>query len=133
MKNYTKQSKRESSVNITSLIDVIFMLVIFFMIASTFNKTAIPVSLPKSNTETETPVHTISVTVDSSGSVYVNDEQVPEDEVISKISAAITQGADKNAVLYCDEDVHLSKVVSTIDAMNEGGIENVAVKTRSSE
>lgn len=133
MKNYTKQSKRESSVNITSLIDVIFMLVIFFMIASTFNKTAIPVSLPKSNTESETPVHTIGVTVDSAGSVYVNDVPVLEDELITKIREAITQGADKNAVLYCDEDVRLSKVVSIIDAMNGGGVENVAVKTRNSE
>ncbi|MGP1458381.1 MAG: ExbD/TolR family protein [Treponema sp.] len=133
MKNYAKPSKRESSVNITSLIDVIFMLVIFFMIASTFNKTSIPVSLPKSTSESETPVHTIGVTVDSDENLYVNDTPVPENELENKIREAIAGGADKNAMLYCDEDVHLAKVVRVIDAMNGGGVENVAVKTRSAD
>ena len=133
MKNYAQVSKRESSVNITSLIDVIFMLVIFFMIASTFNKTSIPVSLPKSASEAEPPVHTLGVTVDSAGNIYVNDNPIPENELAAKIREEIAGGADKNAVLYCDEVVHLAQVVRIIDALSGGGVENVAVKTRNAD
>lgn len=78
-------------------------------------------------------MHTPDVTVDSVGNLYVTDSPVPEDELETVIRVAIADGADKNAVLYCDEVVHLAQVVRIIDALSGGGVENVAVKTRNAD
>lgn len=129
MRNYVKRHERVPTVSITSLIDIIFMLVIFFMISSTFDKTAVPVSLPASSTSTNAPVHTLGVTVDRTGVVYVNDHAVSDSELSSEIRSALSKESNKNAVLYSDEAVPLGKIVKIMDAMNSGGVENVAVKT----
>ena len=64
MKKYFKKEKNFVSINITSLIDVVFMLVIFFMLSSSFNKSSIPISLPSSeNSIQSSDTESIRVTI----------------------------------------------------------------------
>lgn len=133
MKQYLKKQQRTNTVNITSLIDVVFMLVIFFMIGSSFDKTSIPVSLPASSSSSESATDSLAVTIDSGENIYVNDKPVLLEDVTETVKILLPSMKDSNAVLYSDETVQLSKVISVIDALNHGGVENVAIKTRSAE
>ena len=126
---YTKKNKRESALSITSLIDVIFMLVIFFMLASTFDKAAVPVSLPSSSSVTAPVPRVLGITIDADGIMYFNNEKVSSDELKIKVRDFAAVSPEKNAILYCDGTVPLSTAVSVIDILTQGGIENVAVKT----
>lgn len=130
MKKYFKKEKNFVSINITSLIDVVFMLVIFFMLSSSFNKSSIPISLPSSeNSIQSSDTESIRVTISKEKIIFLNDSITSIKNLSSESQKLLTSLGTKNAVLYSDENVSLGFMISVIDELTKSGIENVSVKT----
>ena len=130
MKKYCKKEKNCVSINITSLIDVVFMLVIFFMLSSSFNKSSIPISLPSSeNSIQSSDTESIRVTISKEKIIFLNDSITSIKNLSSESQKLLTSLGTRNAVLYSDENVSLGFMISVIDELTKSGIENVSVKT----
>lgn len=130
MKKYFKKEKNFVSINITSLIDVVFMLVIFFMLSSSFNKSSIPISLPSSeNSIQSSDPESIRVTISKENIIFLNDSITSIKNLSSESQKLLTSLDTRNAVLYSDENVSLGFMISVIDELTKSGIENVSVKT----
>ena len=130
MKKYFKKEKNFVSINITSLIDVVFMLVIFFMLSSSFNKSSIPISLPSSeNSIQSSDTESIRVTISKEKIIFLNDSITSIKNLSSESQKLLTSLGARNAVLYSDENVSLGFMISVIDELTKSGIENVSVKT----
>lgn len=130
MKKYFKKEKSFVSINITSLIDVVFMLVIFFMLSSSFNKSSIPISLPSSeNSIQSSDTESIRVTISKENIIFLNDSITSIKNLSSESQKLLTSLGTRNAVLYSDENVSLGFMISVIDELTKSGIENVSVKT----
>lgn len=130
MKKYFKKEKNFVSINITSLIDVVFMLVIFFMLSSSFNKSSIPISLPSSeNSIQSSDTESIRVTISKEKIIFLNDSITSIKNLSSESQKLLASLGTKNAVLYSDENVSLGFMISVIDELTKSGIENVSVKT----
>lgn len=130
MKKYFKKEKNFVSINITSLIDVVFMLVIFFMLSSSFNKSSIPISLPSSeNSIQSSDTESIRVTISKENIIFLNDNITSIKNLSSESQKLLTSLGTRNAVLYSDENVSLGFMISVIDELTKSGIENVSVKT----
>ena len=130
MKKYFKKEKSFVSINITSLIDVVFMLVIFFMLSSSFNKSSIPISLPSSeNSIQSSDTESIRVTISKEKIIFLNDTITSIKNLSSESQKLLTSLGTRNAVLYSDENVSLGFMISVIDELTKSGIENVSVKT----
>lgn len=130
MKKYFKKEKNFVSINITSLIDVVFMLVIFFMLSSSFNKSSIPISLPSSeNSIQSSDTESIRVTISKEKIIFLNDSITSIKNLSSESQKLLTSLGTRNAVLYSDENVSLGFMISVIDELIKSGIENVSVKT----
>lgn len=130
MKKYFKKEKNFVSINITSLIDVVFMLVIFFMLSSSFNKSSIPISLPSSeNSIQSSDTESIRVTISKEKIIFLNDTITSIKNLSSESQKLLTSLGTRNAVLYSDENVSLGFMISIIDELTKSGIENVSVKT----
>lgn len=130
MKKYFKKEKNFVSINITSLIDVVFMLVIFFMLSSSFNKSSIPISLPSSeNSIQSSDTESIRVTISKENIIFLNDNITSIKNLSSESQKLLTTLGTRNAVLYSDENVSLGFMISVIDELTKSGIENVSVKT----
>ena len=130
MKKYFKKEKNFVSINITSLIDVFFMLVIFFMLSSSFNKSSIPISLPSSeNSIQSSDTESIRVTISKEKIIFLNDSITSIKNLSSESQKLLTSSGTRNAVLYSDENVSLGFMISVIDELTKSGIENVSVKT----
>lgn len=130
MKKYFKKEKNFVSINITSLIDVVFMLVIFFMLSSSFNKSSIPISLPSSeNSIQSSDNESIRVTISKEKIIFLNDSITSIKNLSSESQKLLTSLGTRNAVLYSDENVSLGFMISVIDELTKSGIENVSVKT----
>lgn len=130
MKKYFKKEKNFVSINITSLIDVVFMLVIFFMLSSSFNKSSIPISLPSSeNSIQSSDTESIRVTISKEKIIFLNDSITSIKNLSSESHKLLTSSGTRNAVLYSDENVSLGFMISVIDELTKSGIENVSVKT----
>lgn len=130
MKKYFKKEKNFVSINITSLIDVVFMLVIFFMLSSSFNKSSIPISLPSSeNSIQSSDTESIRVTISKEKIIFLNDNITSIKNLSSESQKLLTSLDTRNAVLYSDENISLGFMISVIDELTKSGIENVSVKT----
>lgn len=130
MKKYFKKEKNFVSINITSLIDVVFMLVIFFMLSSSFNKSSIPISLPSSeNSIQSSDTESIRVTISKEKIIFLNDNITSIKNLSTESQKLLTSLGTRNAVLYSDENVSLGFMISVIDELTKSGIENVSVKT----
>lgn len=103
----------EVNIDLTPLIDVVFMLLIFFIMTTTFSKPVLDVILPSSKTaeskESQTKELLISVTRD--GKVYYNNTLIKEDEIKNILDA----NTDKMLNLYIDKSAPFQSFVNIID------------------
>ncbi len=131
MKFRQEKSGRGAIINVTTLIDVMFLLLIFFMVTSTFkNQPAINLVLPRSATATET-VDTPSVLyLASTGEIYLNDTLVDESRLPELLGQLRTSANEDRMVLRADESASHGEVVSLIDTIKQSGFTRVSLSAR---
>jgi biopolymer transport protein ExbD len=128
MKNFDSERPRNTEINITSLIDVIFMLVIFFMIGSTFEKSALSVSLPKASSGEKQPGSFVTVTVDAAGEIYIEGEASDREVFLSALSRRRVESPEIKVALECDAAAPFGAAARAMDLIKLAGISNVAIR-----
>jgi biopolymer transport protein ExbD len=114
--------KRSLILNITSLIDVLFLLLIFFMISTTFLATpAIKLELPKAKHADPVRQNPLVVFIDSAGQIFVNDEPVDLALMPALMSGKLADSEDKAVVVKADSRVSHGKVVEVLDIIKGAG------------
>ncbi|MFM2318308.1 MAG: hypothetical protein RLZZ215_929 [Pseudomonadota bacterium] len=137
---------RETSnvdVDLTSMIDVVFLLLIFFMVTTTFNhNSALKIALPTAskNPETQNIKNKLELLIDSQGRYYVNGREVlntqPETlfqamtEVLNGMQA--TQGTP-SLVISADANANYQAVVTAMDIAGRLGLSNFSMATTQAE
>lgn len=126
-----EQKGRGLIINVTSLIDVMFLLLIFFMVTSTFrNQPAVNLVLPRSATATET-VDTPSVLyLTNDGRTFLNDAEVGEARLPEILQQLHTSSGEERMVLRADENASHGDVVRIIDTLKQSGFTRVSLSAR---
>ena len=107
------------SFNSSSMSDLVFLLLIFFMLTSTLvAPNAIKLLLPSSSSKTMAK-QTVTVYINDRFQYYVDETPVTDDELASSISAKIEGQTDATVVLRSDKTVPVQYVVNVIDAVND--------------
>ncbi|MFI3257621.1 MAG: biopolymer transporter ExbD [Spirochaetales bacterium] len=127
MKLFKSQKKHSPEINITPLIDIIFILLIFFMVSSTFLKPAIEIKLPVAAHEDTSEREIINLFVANDLSIFIEDEPI----AIENLQAAIIPHTSINpeiaVMLFCDKDILFENAVTVIDILKSSGIKNLAI------
>jgi len=136
--NLRPDHKEESvEVNLTALIDVVFLLLIFFMVSTTFDRHArLKVSLPESSTKTiQQQDAPLVLSIDAKGNYFINDRQVIN-QSLDTLKQAIRktigdEAAIKNAslVLRADANTPHQSVVRAMDAASQLGLTKLSIAT----
>lgn len=93
--NLRPQRKISAEFSMSSMTDIIFLLLIFFIVASTFiSPNAIDVNLPSNNTPRPNPI-TIAVTVDGNNQYYVNNKLVGDADLLSSLQEVLNEEVAK--------------------------------------
>jgi len=131
------QIRREESVevNITPLIDVVFLLLIFFMVSTSFqHESEIDVTLPRASQEARLQqVDTIRVTIDADSAVYVNDQRFTRPDPAELERELQRQSMDmEEPVLLINADAQATHqtVVLVMDAARRLGLRRVSFATQ---
>jgi biopolymer transport protein ExbD len=123
--------KRSLILNVAPLIDVLFLLLIFFMISTTFlSQPAIKLELPEakhSETVRQTPV---VVYVDPNGRIYLNDEPMEQGLLGEALRQQLAGDLEKAVVLKADSRVSHGAVVEVLDIIKGAGVRKLVVSTR---
>ncbi len=129
---------RRVQLNLTSLIDVLFILIIFFVVSSTWREQPVlELDLPEAGTAQNQPVDDVVVTVDGDGSVYLGDRPVTKEALASELAVALGESPGA-VVITADEAAPHGTVVHILDAARAQGASRVLLsalpgKKRSSE
>jgi biopolymer transport protein ExbD len=112
--------------NMSSMTDVVFLLLIFFMIASTLAKqlNTIEVKLPQGEGKTENR-NTVAVTISDNGRFYINENRVNKNRLENQLIQALEGGQTPSLVLRAEEKVAIQEVVFVMNIANKNGIKVV--------
>jgi len=127
--------KRDLTVNITPLIDVVFLLLIFFMVSTSFTReTQIELELPKATGEQlEVAPDVIEISIDAEGNFYVNKKKLINSQ-IGTLRKAILKLSDADTslplIISADAKAPYQSVVIAMDAAGQEGFNNLQMATR---
>ena len=136
--NLRERPPREIEVNVTPLIDVVFLLLIFFMVSTTFvRESAIELTLPEASEEqTSDSPDVIEVAISRDGTVYVNGRALSDSRNASlreSLAAVMQAGAEQTVVISADENATHQAVIDVMDAARQLGLYRVTFPTRTPE
>ncbi|MGM0500390.1 MAG: ExbD/TolR family protein [Bacillota bacterium] len=121
--------KKKSTINIIPMIDVIFFLLVFFMLFTTFRTTpeGIEMQLPKAVTATEQNTENFIVQIDSEGNYYYDDQSLTLNQIISEAEVSNNENNNLTIVISADKNTRYENVVSLMDGMRNVGITRLAL------
>ena len=127
-----KQDSSTALVDMAPLIDVVFILLIFFLVTATFVKNeGINVTRPRSVSADQVRSDSLRVTVTASGILYVNSQPVTLDELTGQVRQFESHSQVKSVIVIPDETVTAGLLLEVIDASRMGGATDVTLATRS--
>lgn len=118
----------EMSVNITSMIDVIFMLLIFFMVSTQFKKSSLPLELPETEESvTTTEDNATKVLAVNNDTIELGGENVTMDELEGKLKAIYDSNPNVAISLECEKTVEFERVVQILTKVQNAGISRIGI------
>lgn len=134
---FARRGRHEATVELTPLIDVVFLLLIFFMVSTTFiRETQLKIDLPEAAGELqEIEDDVIEITVDRIGDYAVNDRLLVNNDIgtlVRALEAAIEAGAGTGSRLIITADANAShqSVVRAMDAAGKVGLTRISITTQ---
>jgi biopolymer transport protein ExbD len=129
-----KRGEDSVGIDLTPLIDVVFLLLIFFMVSTTFDKsTRLKVSLPQADSAEQAVIDdAIEITVDAGGRYFVNERELVNaqlDTLKLALKKVAGDNVDSAVVLRADANAPHHSVVTAMDAVSQLGITRLSIAT----
>ena len=124
--NLKGRNKITPEFNMSSMTDIVFLLLIFFMIASTLakNLNTIDVKLPQAKGKTENR-NTISLTINNRSQFYLDSKQISKSRIEQELIAKLKSSSAPAIVLRAEEKVPIDQVVYVMNIANQNSIKVV--------
>lgn len=132
MKFVRRTTDQEPSVNLTPLIDVVFLLLIFFMVSSRFiEEQDLALELPAAAVaEPVSTQQTLALDITQEGAYRVAGNTATADDLVAFLQAQRAQYPDRALRVRADGSAHHAAVVHALDAASQAGFERVEIATR---
>ena len=138
-RRFINKPRKYHSMDLTPLIDVVFLLLIFFMVATNFSKfSSMDIKVPKSTVENKnTAIETIEVLLNSNKTLnirittngFVENQEVVENNLNQKINNLLKASNNKNIILIADEVLDYGYIIKVMSILKEAGVEGISLKT----
>ncbi|NIR97487.1 MAG: biopolymer transporter ExbD [Gammaproteobacteria bacterium] len=128
MKLHTREEGGSAAINLTPLIDMVFILLIFFAVNATFVKiTGVSVDQPTAKTTSLQPASTILIAVTEAGEIWIDKKKVDKRRVRGVVERMFIETPDAAVVVLSDEESRTGLVVEVIDQVRLAGAGRVAL------
>ena len=130
----TKKKNEVEKIDLTPMIDVVFQLLIFFMVSTTFVVTpGLKLNLPAaSNADTVEQTKDLTIELKADNTLFLNKSQVDLKNLESDLRS-ISAGKDPTLIIKADGDVSHSSVVEIMDVARKVGLNKMAIATKPKE
>ena len=122
---FIRPKRQGLGIDMAPLIDIVFLLLIFFMLNTTFSNPAIPLSMPKGSSD-QGEVHESEVVVvsfDAAGKIYINRDEVSWDNYQAELKSTMDEMGLKSVHFKGDESLDYKRFTEIFDASRAAGVE----------
>jgi biopolymer transport protein ExbD len=138
--NFHRKKRRKIDITLISMIDVLFVLLLFFMVSTTFNRqTQVRIKLPEAaGSEAEAPPVSITLVIDADGLYYVKGgdemlhqlvDQKPE-TLLRELQKMAARGTDVPFIISADGKTPHQAVISALDAAGRAGFTHITFEAQ---
>lgn len=125
-----RRKKTVIDLNIAPLIDIVFLLLIFFMLGSKFiADQGIKIKLPAAESAAAQNDKNLSIIISREGTISINDRVVKPGSLEQELARHLDGMHEKNIIIRADKDIPLNLAVQVMDASKKAGAEGVTIAT----
>lgn len=124
-----RRARLSPILDLTPMVDVVFLLIIFFMVSTTFItlESGLPVDLPQASSAEAQSEGMPTVTIDASERIYLGGDEVDESSLVPALEALLRQQEEEVVILRADQSVSHGLTVRVMDAIKRAGAVRVAI------
>ena len=127
---FKPKSQNVDNIDVSPLIDMVFILLIFFMVTTTFVKDMkLDLNRPSAASASTASAKVIRVYIDNSGEIYIDNQNVKVWAIQSKLRDLLRTSTEKSVLVISDTDIPVSNLIDVIDECRMSGAKDVAVST----
>ena len=124
------QTEAEGEIDITTMLDVVFIMLIFFIVTASFVKeSGIEVNRPDASTSQAKPRANILIAVNAADEIWINKRRVDVSQVRANIERLHAENPQGTVVIQADEESNTKAVVAVMDAARAAGVYDVSLST----
>ncbi len=129
-----EKSPKKLLINITPLVDVLFILIIFFVVTSTFiEQPGVKLELPKASTARPEKVEKAVLVITRDEKIFFRSQPVTLEKLPAVIRQTMEQSSDHSLIINADEHVEHGFVIRVMDIARQNGVQKVVIATRGNE
>ena len=139
-----RRNSRNLILDMTPLIDVVFLLLIFFMVATTFQDvdSSVNIELPKSSTTNKIVVKTLEIKINKELETYLIVKNLDGESSMTKLShpelkeqlaTKLELSADKSVIISADKSVNYQSLMEVLDIAKEAGASSLDLNTKNAD
>lgn len=131
MKRRSKGIDKEPDIMIIPMIDIVFFLLVFFMMSTLYMNTEqqIPLSLPKASSSSAKTIEPITISLMSTHKMYLNEREINPNDLPNEIKAIVNKMPEQAFVVRASKDVVYNDVIEILDDLKVNGARFVSVAT----
>ena len=131
MRRRTLGVKKEPTIMIIPMIDIVFFLLVFFMVGTLYMNTEqqIPLNLPSASTSTAKSIEPITITLTTSHKLYVDNREISPDRLSQEVQAIVQTTPRQAFVIRAAKDVYYNEVIALLDMLKVNGAKYISVAT----
>lgn len=125
----SRRERAEPTIDLTSMVDVVFLLIIFFMVSTTFItlESGLPVDLPQASSAEAQAEGVPTVTITADERIYLAGSELSEEGLVTALEAVLAEDGAGTVVLRADQSVPHGLTVRVMDAIKRAGAQRVAI------
>jgi biopolymer transport protein ExbD len=132
MLQFRRLSRPSVQINIAPLVDVVFLLVIFFAVSTTFLESAgLKLELPESTSTSSREARDVVVLLAADGTLVLDEQRLDKEQLGARLREALAERERKVVILRADTETAHGDVVRVMDVIREAGAEGLTVAARS--
>ena len=131
MKRSSVGIQKEPTIMIIPMIDIVFFLLVFFMMSTLYMNTEeqIPLNLPKASASTSKTIEPITISLTATHKMYLNEREIRPDDLGNEIQAIVAKEPQQAFIVRASEDIAYKDVISILDNLKMSGARFVSVAT----
>lgn len=131
MKRSSIGIQKEPSIMIIPMIDIVFFLLVFFMMSTLYMNTEeqIPLNLPKASASSAKTIEPVTISLTATHKMYVNEREIMPDQLGNEIQGILSKESQQAFIVRASEDVPYKDVINILDHLKLSGAKFVSVAT----